>query len=61
MIYHESIRHILEPLRPGMTKPEVMLCPDGHYRRSVFGIGPIIADYIEQVYLSGIVQGWCPK
>ncbi|KAI0745331.1 hypothetical protein C8Q76DRAFT_764613 [Earliella scabrosa] len=60
-IYHESIRHILEPLRPGMTRPETMLCPDGHYRRSIFGIGPIIADYIEQVYLSGIVQGWCPK
>ncbi|TFK84482.1 hypothetical protein K466DRAFT_496496 [Polyporus arcularius HHB13444] len=60
-LYHESIRLILEPLRPGMTEPHVMRCPDGHYRRSIFGIGPIIADYPEQVYLSGIVQGWCPK
>ncbi|KAI0674841.1 hypothetical protein C8Q78DRAFT_1066759 [Trametes maxima] len=60
-IYHEVLRHILEPLRPGMTTPHVLRCPDGHYRRAVFGIGPIIADYPEQVYLSGIVQGWCAK
>ena len=60
-LYHECLRHILEPLRPGMTTPHVMQCPDGHYRRAVFGIGPIIADYPEQVYLSGVVQGWCPK
>lgn len=44
-----------------MTKPEVLLCPDGHYRRAVYGLGPYIADYQEQVILSCIVQGWCPK
>ncbi|KAI0669707.1 hypothetical protein C8Q78DRAFT_977285 [Trametes maxima] len=60
-LYHEALRRILEPLRPGMTTPHVLRCPDGHYRRTIFGIGPIIADYPEQVYLSGIVQGWCPK
>ncbi|TEB28410.1 hypothetical protein FA13DRAFT_1711732 [Coprinellus micaceus] len=36
-------------------------CPDGHLRRAVYSIGPVIADYPEQVWLSGIVQGWCPK
>ncbi|KAI0643083.1 hypothetical protein C8Q79DRAFT_1002821 [Trametes meyenii] len=60
-IYHEALRRIFEPLRPGMSKPHVLQCPDGHYRRAIFGIGPIIADYPEQVYLSGIVQGWCAK
>ncbi len=60
-LYHTSIAKILEPLRPGMTTPHVLLCPDGHYRRTIFEIGPFIADYPEQVYLSGIVQGWCPK
>jgi hypothetical protein len=40
---------------------DVMKCPDEHYRRVIYGIGPFIADYPEQVWLSGIVQGWCPK
>lgn len=60
-LYHASLTHILEPLRQGMTTPQVMLCPDGHYRRVIFEIGPFIADYPEQVMLAGIVQGKCPK
>ncbi|KDQ55327.1 hypothetical protein JAAARDRAFT_86873, partial [Jaapia argillacea MUCL 33604] len=60
-VYHQSIAKILAPLRPGMTTPEVMRCPDGHYRWAIFQLGPYIADYLEQVFLSGIVQGWCPK
>ena len=32
---------------------------DGH--RAIFGLGPYIADYPEQVWLAGIVYGWCPK
>lgn len=60
-IYHAALTQILSPLRPGMTVPHVMRCPDGHYRRVVFELGPFIADYPEQVYLSGVVYGWCPK
>lgn len=60
-LYHTSITHILEPLRPGMTTPHTVLCPDRHYRRAVFELGPFIADYPEQVLLGGVVQGWCPK
>ena len=60
-LYHKSLAQILSPLRPGMTDPHVMQCPDGHYRRAIFEFGPLIADYPEQVCLSGIVQGWCPK
>ncbi|KAJ7205518.1 hypothetical protein GGX14DRAFT_335225, partial [Mycena pura] len=40
---------------------EVMLFPDGHYRRVIFGLGPYIADYPEQVLLACVVQGWCPR
>lgn len=43
-----------------MTVPEVARCPDGHFRRVVYGLGPYIADYPEQVLAAGIVQGWCP-
>jgi len=52
---------ILEHLRAGMTHPEVTLCPDGHFRRVIYGLGPYIADYPEQVILACIVQGWCPR
>jgi len=44
-----------------MTTPEVVKCPDGHLRRTVYGLGPYIADYPEQVWLAAIVQDWCPK
>ncbi|KAI0682812.1 hypothetical protein C8T65DRAFT_750046 [Cerioporus squamosus] len=60
-LYHASIVRILEPLRAGMTTPHVLRCPDPHFRRAIFELGPFIADYPEQVYLSRIVSGWCPK
>jgi hypothetical protein len=44
-----------------MTQPEVIRCADGHYRKAVYGIGPYIADYPEQVLLAGIVGGWCVR
>ncbi|KAI0072076.1 hypothetical protein K474DRAFT_1686802 [Panus rudis PR-1116 ss-1] len=60
-LYHASLTRILEPLLTGMTAPQVIRCPDGHFRRTIYEIGPFIADYPEQVLLAGIVQGWCPK
>lgn len=60
-IYHASLTHILEPLRAGMTVPEIVRCADQHLRRCIYGLGPFIADYPEQVLLACIVQGWCPK
>lgn len=59
-LFHCSLSQILQPLRPGMTTPEVTRCPDGHFRRVIFDLGPYIADYPEQVLASCIVQGWCP-
>ena len=60
-LYHSSISAILSTLKPAMLKPAVYRCPDGHFRRIIFGIGPFIADYPEQVMLAGIKQGWCPR
>lgn len=60
-LYHASLVRILWPIKDAMTTPEVALCPDGHFRRVIYSLGPYIADYPEQVLLVGIVQGWCPK
>jgi len=60
-LYHRSLAHILKPLKAAMSIPEVVRCPDGHFRRAIYQLGPFIADYPEQVVLAGIVQGWCPK
>ncbi|KAF8055570.1 hypothetical protein FPV67DRAFT_1435271 [Lyophyllum atratum] len=60
-LYHACLACVFEPLKRGMSTPEVVRCPDGHLRRAFFGLGPYIADYPEQVWLAAIVQGWCPK
>jgi hypothetical protein len=60
-LLHSSLAKMLESLKPGMTIPEVVRFPDGHFRKVVYGLGPYIADYPEQALLACIVQGWCPK
>ena len=60
-LYHASIAAILRPLHPGMMKPVVRRYPDGHFRHIIYDLIAFIADYPEQVMLTGIVQGWCPK
>ncbi|KAK6971517.1 hypothetical protein R3P38DRAFT_3336719 [Favolaschia claudopus] len=60
-LFHGSLKYIFESLREGMTTPEVALSGDGHYRRVIYGLGPYIADYPEQVLLTCVVQGWCPR
>lgn len=60
-LFHTTLHYILQPLRAGMETPEVVKCADGHFRRIVWSLGPYIADYPEQVLLSGVVQGWCPR
>ncbi len=44
-----------------METPEVLRYGDGHYRRTIYGLGPYIADYPEQALLACIMQGWCPR
>ncbi|KAF8816129.1 hypothetical protein BYT27DRAFT_7221675 [Phlegmacium glaucopus] len=60
-LFHSSLSAILQPLCAGMTTPEVLQCPDQHFRHAIFGLGPYIADYPEQVLLGCIVQNWCPR
>lgn len=60
-LFHTSLARILKPLKDSMTTPEVVKCPDGHYRRAIYTFGPYIGDYPEQVLLTNIVQLWCPK
>ncbi|KAJ6541300.1 hypothetical protein B0H10DRAFT_2181502 [Mycena sp. CBHHK59/15] len=60
-LFHGSLRYILQSLKPGMTVPEVTLFADGHYRHVIYGLGPYIANYPEQVLLACVVQGWCPR
>ncbi|KZP31967.1 hypothetical protein FIBSPDRAFT_709365, partial [Athelia psychrophila] len=57
----KTISGMLKSLHPAFTTPEVARCPDGHFRRAIYGAGPYIADYPEQCMLSCLVQGWCPK
>ncbi|KAJ3792835.1 hypothetical protein GGU11DRAFT_856070 [Lentinula aff. detonsa] len=44
-----------------MKTPIIRKCPDGHFRKIIYDLAAFIADYPEQVYLSGIVQGWCTR
>ncbi|KAI0739153.1 hypothetical protein C8Q80DRAFT_1222339 [Daedaleopsis nitida] len=61
-LFHTSLQYIFERLRPYMTTYyDIVRCGDGYYRRVIYGFGPYIADYPEQVLLACTVQGWCPK
>ncbi|KAF8986642.1 hypothetical protein BDQ17DRAFT_1393636 [Cyathus striatus] len=60
-LYHACLVKVFSPLWPGMTTPEIVHCPDGHLCCAFYGLGPYIADYPEQVWLTRIVQNWCPK
>ena len=58
-LYHTSLSTIMDSLRPGETNPEIYRCPDGHFRHILWGLGPYIADYQEQILLACVVQHWC--
>ncbi len=60
-LYHRCLEVVFEPLRAYMETYKIVQCPDGHFRRAIFSLGPYIADYPEQVWLAGIVSNWCPK
>jgi hypothetical protein len=60
-LFHSSLAKMLESLKPGMTKPEIVRCPDRKFRRAIYGLGPYIADYPEQALLTSVVQGWCAR
>ncbi|KAF8479865.1 hypothetical protein JB92DRAFT_2837755 [Gautieria morchelliformis] len=37
-LLHSSLAKILEPLKPGMTSPEVIRFPDDHFRKVIYGL-----------------------
>ena len=43
-----------------MTTPDIVMCSDRYFRRALYGPGPHIADYPEQLILAWILYGWCP-
>jgi len=55
-MYHLCLACVFQPLKVGMTTPEVIKCPDGHFHRAVYGLRPYITDYPEQDWLAAIVQ-----
>ena len=60
-LFHISLVRILQAIKLWMRKPRITRCGDGHLRRVIYGLGPYIADYPEQVLLACVVSGWCPK
>ncbi|KAJ6607956.1 hypothetical protein B0H10DRAFT_2166674 [Mycena sp. CBHHK59/15] len=60
-LFHSSIHRILQPLKPYMKQPRITRYADGHFRRTIYGLGPYIADYPEQALLTCIIQGYCPR
>lgn len=60
-LFHSALSKIFSSIRDHMTNYKVMECPDGYKRRVIFGLGPYIADYPEQVLLSGVLSGWCGR
>ncbi|KAF8131904.1 hypothetical protein EV363DRAFT_1164456 [Boletus edulis] len=60
-LFHSSLSFILQSLKPAMTTPEVVKYGDGFFRRTIYSLGPYIADYEEQVLLTCIVCGWCAR
>src|SRR5260370_34258913 len=50
-LYHSSLACILQSLKPGMTKPTVACCPDGHFCLVIDGLVPFIAVYLKHVFV----------
>ncbi|KAG2752779.1 hypothetical protein P692DRAFT_20871094 [Suillus brevipes Sb2] len=55
-LFHSSLSRILASLRPRMSKPEIAKFGDGHVQHVIYGLGPYIADYKEQVLLACITN-----
>ncbi|KAI6043751.1 hypothetical protein EDC04DRAFT_2866238 [Pisolithus marmoratus] len=60
-LFHSSLACILHSLHAVMTVPETVLFGDQYYCHVIYSFTAYIADYEEQVLLSSIMHGWCPK
>ena len=59
-MFHGCLKKILQKLENFITEWDLVRCTDNYFRQVIYGIGPYIADYPEQVLVAGIVNGWCP-
>jgi hypothetical protein len=60
-LFHMALVHIFKHFGDTMEVPEVTKCHDGLFRQVLYSLAAYIADYPEQVLLTCIVQGWCPR
>jgi hypothetical protein len=60
-LFHTVLTEIFSSLKEHMSEPELMLFPDGFYRWVIHEFGAYLADYPEQVLLTGVKTGWCPR
>jgi hypothetical protein len=60
-LFHASLSKIFSTLAAVMEQPELVQCPDRNYRLAIWAFGSYIADYLEQILLACIVQGWCAR
>lgn len=60
-LLQNSLTVILQCFGEHFEVPEVVICSDNHFRRAIYGIGPYIADYQEQVMIAAIVGNWCVR
>ena len=56
-LFHGCLTVILQSLEPFMHEWDVVQCPDHHFRRAIYSLGPYIVDYPEQMAASGAVYG----
>ncbi|KAH9992964.1 hypothetical protein BJV74DRAFT_795662 [Russula compacta] len=59
-MYHSCLARVFAPLKDGMSTRRLSNVQMGT-STVLYGIGPYIVDYPEQVWLAAIVQGWCPN
>ncbi|KAG1906586.1 uncharacterized protein F5891DRAFT_1125454 [Suillus fuscotomentosus] len=57
-LFHSSLSRILSSLKPAMSIPKVVQFSDGHFRHVLYGLGPYIADYPEQLILGCGLCSW---
>jgi hypothetical protein len=60
-LFHTILTEIFSSLKKHMSEPELILFPDGFYRWVIHEFGAYLADYPEQVLLTGVKTGWCPR
>ncbi|KAJ7846477.1 hypothetical protein B0H14DRAFT_3454337 [Mycena olivaceomarginata] len=59
-MYHACLARVFESLKAYMMTPDIVCCPDGHFRCVIYGIGPYIADYPEQTKIDLLITSFDP-